>query len=371
MQTIIDNLKSSGLSAQTLAKKSGLHPERIDSILQGSSEPTFNEIRKLSKALKVSSDFLVSEPERFPEINLLFRQTYASGADKYRVDRISYIIGNLFLLIDENYAVDSALNNFPALENTFDNARLLATIFRKIYCDGNFIEPLLHLPRIVSEDLRCILFVTDLGADTDGASAIINRVPFVFVAPRFEPRMLFTLAHELAHILSHHKAQLDFVKIDKKIVELGKSTFKEEAFANAFASELLMPEEGVGITLQTIRKHLGIAGRPVGDVEIIYLSRIYGVSFDVAAKRCEDLNLLPRGGAVSLSDEIRKDYDSAEKRAQELNILERPKIIFPKAPSGLIQAAVDKINKGEISIGKASDILSIPFAEILKHKSSG
>jgi Zn-dependent peptidase ImmA (M78 family) len=220
----------------------------------------------------------------------------------------------------------------------------------------------------VAEELKCILFVTDLGSDTDGASAFINNVPFIFLAPRFEPRMLFTLAHELAHIIAHHKEDADYLKIDGRIVELGRNKVKDEAFANAFASELLMPEEGVGYTLKSIREKLHMTNPSLSDIEIIYLSRIYGVSFEVAAKRCEDLNLLPKGGSVSLSEAIKKDFGTAEKRADALGIKERPKIIFPKVSSVLLGEAIDKIQSGEISIGKVSEILSIPMDEILSVK---
>ncbi len=368
MQNLIDNIKKSGLSVPIISKRSGLDVEKINSIIQGNVEPNLNEVRKLSKALKVSSDFLLSKAERFPELNLLFIGAYTKDSDQFKVDKITYLIGSSFQLLDDDYLQSSALGRFPSVENTFLNARLLAGKFREFYSDGNFIEPLIDLPLIVSDDLKCILFVTDLGNHTDGASAIINNTPFIFISPRFEPRMLFTLAHEIAHIISHHSAKSDYLKIDNRIAELGRNKFKDEAFANAFASELLLPEEGVGYTLKSIREKLNISGRPLGDIEIIYLSRIYGVSFEVAAKRCEDLKLLPQGGAASLSDEIKKMFGSAERRAEELQIRDRFKIIFPRVSPLLLNAAIKKINAGELSIGRVSEILSIPIDEILRHK---
>ena len=365
MHNIIYHIQNSGLTIEKLSKKSGIIPDRISLLVEGKVEPTMSDIRKLSKALKLSTDFLVSDNEKFEEINILFRQTMKRGADKRNADKVSYIIGNSFSLL-QNYKSDQSLfRDFPIVENTYENARLFATKFRKLYLSSDFIAPLLHLPKIVAEELGCILYIADLGQDVDGASAIINSIPFIFISPRFEPRMLFTLAHELAHILSHHDKDKNFAKLDSNI-EIGRNKLKDESFANAFASELLLPEEGVGLTLRKIREHFDIKGN-LGDVEIIYLSRIYGVSFEVAAKRCEDLKLLPHGGAISLYEKLKTDYGSAEKRANELNIPERPKIEFPKVSTKLIDLAINKINTGEISLGKASEILSISVADIVNY----
>jgi Zn-dependent peptidase ImmA (M78 family) len=369
MQNVINHIRNSGIPKDVIIQKTGILAERLESLINGKDEPNLAELRKISKVLKTSPDFLLSNEDQYENISVLFRQALNNENEKNNADKISYRVGNLLTLLHDYKVKESAFKNFPFLENNFPNARQLAGIFRKLYCDSDFLTPLVHLPELVSEKLNCILCVIDLGNDTDGASAIISKIPFIFISPRFEPRMLFTLAHELAHIISHHDTEINFAKIDKHITELGRNRFKDEAFANAFASELLLPEEAVGFTLKSFRDHFGNKGA-IGDIEIINLSRIYGVSFDVAAKRCEDLNLLPKGGAFSLSEEIKKEHINPEKRAAELRIPEREKIYFPKVSSILIQSALDKINSGKLSVGKASEILSIPISELISQNST-
>jgi len=366
---MIDQIKKSGFSINEFSKVTNIAVSRLNELIVGSNEPTMSEVRKIAKALKVPTDFLVTKPRKYEEISVLFRQGLKTESDKIKADKISYIIGNTFSLLND-YQYNSFHEFFPPFENTFTNARILATKFRQIYYNGDFFIPLLNLPTLVSEELKCILFIIDLGSGTDGASAIIDKIPFIFISPRFQPRMLFTLAHELAHILSHHNSESNFAKIDKEVNGVKRNKYNDEGFANAFASELLMPEEGVGATLKTIRKGLGVTG-PIGDVELIYLSRIYGVSFDVAAKRCEDLKLLPVGGAISLSDNLKKLHGSAEKRAKELDIPDRPEVVFPKIPSSLVNSAINKINSGEISIGQVSEILSVSISDIMNHNLKG
>lgn len=369
MQNLIQYIKDSGLTFESLVEKSNIPGERINLIVSGVEEPNMSELRKLAKALKMDVGLLTTSNHEFQEINILFRNAVGNNRAKQKADQISHLVGNAFSLIDNTEGATSLFKNFRSLENTFENARVLAAMFRQLYYKGDFLEPILDLPRIITEELNCILFVFELGQNTDGASAIINQVPFIFISPRFEPRMLFTLAHELAHILSHHNPKENFAKIDSEIHALSRNKYADEGFANAFASELLMPEEGVGYALKSIRNHYGISGNNVGDVEIIILSRIYGVSFEVAAKRCEDLKLLPSGGAISLAEQIKKDFKSPEKRAEELRLAPRPRIYFPKVSPSLLESAINKVKNGEISIGKASEILTIPIAELIQQNS--
>jgi Zn-dependent peptidase ImmA (M78 family) len=365
MQNIKYYIQNLNISKEALSLKTGLSLERINSLISGEIEITMSDIRKLSKVLKLSTDFLVSDIDKFEEINILFRKAGKIQGANQEADKVSYMIGNTFSLLGNAHSNQSLFSNFPQVENSSENARKFAAKFRQLFLNNDFHSPLLNLPKIVSDELNCILFVVDLGKEVDGASAIINSIPFIFISPRFEPRMLFTLAHELAHILSHHDKNQNFAKFDSNISVNKNQRFKDEYFANAFASELLLPEEGVGITLKALRSHFKNDG-PLGDIEIIYLSRIYGVSFEVAAKRCEDLKLLPIGGSVSISEKIKSLYDSAEKRAEEINIPERPKIEFPKVSPKLIKLAIDKINSGEISLGKASEILSVSVSDLVK-----
>ena len=75
----------------------------------------------------------------------------------------------------------------------------------------------------------------------------------------------------------------------------------------------------------------------VGDIEISYVARIYGTSFNVAARRCEDLGLLPRGGAASLYDELKQKHESPEKRADAAGVPPRTDMDFPARLSGTLE----------------------------------
>jgi Zn-dependent peptidase ImmA (M78 family) len=180
--------------------------------------------------------------------------------------------------------------------------------------------------------------------------------------------MLFTLAHEIGHLLSHQSKDGEFAILDSEGETedvFGKRYRHRENFANAFASSLLLPRAGIGVALKKIKELIKAAPNQIGDVEISYLSRIFGVSFQVAARRCEDLGLLPPGGAFSLYNEICKIYGSPEKRADWIGLPPRPKIEFPAIPWKLLESAIDKIRSGDMSIGRASNVLNISIDRIM------
>src|SRR5688572_5739796 len=112
-----DFLNSSGFSKEFLSQKTGIELDRINLILSGSEEPTLNDVIKIAKVLKVPPDFLISKPEKYEEINVLFRQSLNKTADDHKADKISYIISNAFSLLNQSDFVKPIYFNFPAVEN--------------------------------------------------------------------------------------------------------------------------------------------------------------------------------------------------------------------------------------------------------------
>jgi len=176
------------------------------------------------------------------------------------------------------------------------------------------------------------------------------------------------VAHELGHIVAHHTTGINFAWFDPKYAFGGVRQPRRQAerYADAFASNLLLPTAGVGIALKKIRDIHRIHQNSVGDIEIVYLGRLFGVSFQVAARRCEDLELIPSGGAASLYEEIRKHHGSPEKRADQLGLPPRPDINFPILPRQVLEGAIKKVRAGEVSIGRAADSLRVPMELIME-----
>jgi len=356
------------ISTEDLSGRTGINAARITEIAAG-ADANLNELRSLSSALGLSLDDLMPPDKGSESGRLLFRSAALQHerTDPVALDRISRKMDYSLALVEgRGHASLGWLNEFANSGSTYLDAEKNAATFRRLFFEDDQVSPLFRLPQVAAHRMNVLLFTVKARA-FDGASALIAGVPFVFVAERFPSRMLFTLAHEIAHLLSHHGNSGDFACVDKTTSddsEFRASRRIEEQFAHAFASCLLMPAAGVGIALKKIREVHQIKGRSLGDVEVLFLSRIYGVSFAAAAKRCEDLRLLPRGGARSLDEHLKKEFGSAEKRAAALNLPEGPPIDFPPIPERLLAAAIEKIRSGEISVGRASALLGLSVSEL-------
>ena len=330
---------------------------------------TYKELLELSHALSFPISHLLEDTKEATEVSVLFRKGFVDDQENAINEKFNLFVENILAIKPDLDKIESVRSKIKTAENTYKNAQIMASLFREYYFKGNHVDPLTELPSILANDLGMVVKVLELGKNIDGASAYIDGLTFLFVSPRFEGRMLFTVAHELGHILNHHKMTENSVYIDKKISFRPRhDKHNIERFANAFASSLLLPIDGTSRMLKKIRELQKIrTNSQLGDVEIFYLARYYGVSFDVAAQRCEDLGLLPEYGAFSLAQQIKKDYGSAEKRANELGLSERAKVVFPEIPNFILDKAVELVKDENYSIGKIAEMLSVPVNLILNH----
>jgi Zn-dependent peptidase ImmA (M78 family) len=347
-----------------LSASTGLSIDRLRDIERGSSA-TVGEAAKIAAALKIDLRELASASTKAGQIDFFFRDAQRKSDYAIATKLSSRIASSLELLPERDIAGPWWLGQFLKTDLDFEAAEENAQTFRRLFANDDQLGPILRLPEIAVNTLGILLFL--IGSERiDGASTFVDGVPYIFLAKRFSARMLFTLAHELGHLTAQRDPKTASLTVDT-IAERKKSAKNiEEFYAHSFASSLLMPARGVGITLQQIRAHSKGEDKDLGDLEISLLARIYGVSFYVAARRCEDLKLLPRGGAASLEHALRKKFGSAEKRGDLANLPRRAEVNFPSIPEPLLASAVERIRSGDISIGKASEALGISVLDLLK-----
>ena len=197
-------------------------------------------------------------------------------------------------------------------------------------------DPLFDLPALLSEKLNVDVLLVEADR-VSGGCVLMNAGAFIVLPTTRRLSDLFVCAHELGHLLllsarnNHEGAAFDCFGDGTRPV---RSPY--EHFADAFARELLIPSRGLGIASQEIRKQFTLSG-PIGDIELLYLSRVFGVSFLVMAKRCERLGLLPEGAAVTLYKLLVEQFGGPEQRADMVQLPPRRMIDIPLVPP-LIQA---------------------------------
>ncbi|HVR71221.1 MAG TPA: XRE family transcriptional regulator [Vicinamibacteria bacterium] len=103
----------------------------------------------------------------------------------------------------------------------------------------------------------------------------------VMLAERSVPRMRFTLARALGHLLANRdEAMVDLQDVRKRT--------PVESFANAFAAAVLMPARGLRERFGAVHSEAG----EVSDIAILYLARTFGVTLKALRTRLEQLKLV-------------------------------------------------------------------------------
>lgn len=362
MISLVEHLNNRHLSLLEVSRRTHLSVDRLSKIVEG-EDASLAEMRKLSKALRIPLSTLVAgdQDEGQERVSVLLRQTLDQRERDITsaMAIISEQLRDVFEIAEGIPAQNRWLDLFKGLDASEEQAESFAAIFRRAFAQLDDYEPFPFLSQTLEELGVLISFGRD--PQTEGVSASAAGHAVILLAPRsFRPRLLFTLAHETGHLVARHgQRNENFACMDGEVGgEIGATHRNEERFADAFASCLLLPRTGVLRTLELVRQHYKASG-PLGDVEILSLSRIYNVSFEVAARRCEHLGLLPNHGARALYQRISDDFGNPERRADELGLAPRGEIPIQTSPS-LVSEAARLVKEGNLSAGKAAEMINVP-----------
>ncbi len=373
MISLVEHLNDRHLTLNEVARRTHLPLDRLSLIVSG-ADASLSEMKRISRALRLPLSSLLEndEGESGERVRVLLRQTLGQEGNDTASSMavISAQLRDVLEVSSELKRHNAWLELFKGLAPTVEYAENFAMLFRRAFASVDDQEPFPHLARTV-EDLG-VLTVFSRDPRVEGISAIVDDLAIILLAPRsFRPRMLFTLAHELGHLVARHdRIHESFALMDQ---EVGSGRRREEQkqderFADAFASCLLLPEKGVIRTLSIVREHYGAKG-PLGDVEILILARIFSVSFEVAARRCEYLGLLPDRAARALYQKISDDYGSPERRADDLGLPPREELLLQTSPR-LISEGARLVRIGRISAGRAAELINVPVSMIFAANAS-
>lgn len=367
MTNIAAHLVNKNLTLEAAAKKAGMTPERFEQVA-GGAKATLGEMRGIAKALQVPvSSLMEREREGVEPIKMLFRQTL----DQRSVVEVASHVDVLSAQVRDALSIArglpsdlSWLDIFTGLEATPANAYAFADLFRKRFGGIDDLEPFPDLARVLADQGVLLLFSRD--PSVEGVSAIVEGYAIVIVGPRtFKPRMLFTIAHELGHLVAHHdRRSQGYAHLDQEADWARSPRRTEEKFADAFASAILLPEHGVLKALRVVRDHLGISQQPLGAAEIAWIAHLFHVSFEVAARRFEAFGLLPASGARAFYQRIQDDYKNPEKFAAEVGVPPRQDLVIETSPA-LTRSAAAKVREGKLSLGRAAELLNVPLSTIV------
>jgi Zn-dependent peptidase ImmA (M78 family) len=185
--------------------------------------------------------------------------------------------------------------------------------FRRSHCKEStypleielVVEKKLHLQIIPTAGIRALIGI-DAFLRSDFSAIVVDNQEYL--DDRHQNRLRFSIAHEVGHFVLHAKtykefgiqSASDYVNVIQNLSEKAYSALEWQA--NQFAGNILVPREDLAVALLDARKageHARLASKLKDDPEQMLalltpsISRKFGVSEDVIARRVRDEKLWP------------------------------------------------------------------------------
>lgn len=185
--------------------------------------------------------------------------------------------------------------------------------------------------------------------------------PVIFVnASQTRWRRVFTAAHEYAHLLLHRSDQPVACRIFFESGPQGPDATAEDQ-ANAFASQFLMPEDGI----KRVLVETGAAGDKLTAEDVVRLQRLFGVSFSAMLYRLLRLRLVTEADFQRMKEEVhpvvvawRLGYPV---EAEEFGTAPEPDELdlAQKFPREFVTLVLDAFEQRLISNGRAAELFEM------------
>ncbi|MBO7485610.1 MAG: ImmA/IrrE family metallo-endopeptidase [Spirochaetaceae bacterium] len=268
-------MKLQKLSIPQLAEKSELGTATLSNILNEKTTPNSSTLIKISKALGVSFPELLAE---IPNLKTLRFRTKSKLTAREVAERDQLEIDSAIWL--KNYVDLEELTGTKSVYKfdkiTANDPKEAAKEIRKIW-NIETDEPIYDLVSLI-EDAGIKLYLNDfnfqktfglsVNKEDGGPAIIVNNNEAISVE-----RKLFTIAHELGHLILHKSSY------DGEVAEENKT---EEDQADMFAGELLMPQEAFSKQWEA---HCGISWIDA----VLQIKQYFGVSYKTVLYRLNSL----------------------------------------------------------------------------------
>ena len=267
-----------GQTQAAFAAEIGLDPTKLSKSLSGVRRFSSLDLALISQACDVSVDWLVTGDE--PAVAAAARAASGSAAGE-ALSRARHYATLRSDLASLGYPQGWSLPELPRLGGLWkeQGQALAVAAGERLNKVGDLVEH--ALPDVIERAFGIDVGIQPLGDGFDGLAVSTPELKLILASPQAVPaRQRFTLAHELAHLLSSDDQQ---IHADADIYRTDR--VESEVRANAFAAALLMPVE-----------MLGRAVSPGFDkTAFCALSTHLRVSPSSLAIRLEDLRLIDTG----------------------------------------------------------------------------
>jgi Zn-dependent peptidase ImmA (M78 family)/transcriptional regulator with XRE-family HTH domain len=350
-----------GLTQAELARRANLSRVALGKIERGEVTPRSDTLAELARALRVTVRDLVSHVE--PLSRVRFRAKKRVNNREQILVEVSAWLGAYNWLerelgIRQPSALAELVGSDQAPENLARQARKLLSLHPK-----ESIRDICGLLEDKGVKVLLLKKATDaffglsVAPGNGGPAVAVNTWDRISVE-----RWIFTAAHELGHILLHKEAY------DRS---RDKEDEREEREADRFASHFLMPEQGFDSEWDQTR------GLPLL-LRVLKVKRIYRVSYKTVLHRLVESGRESREVWRIFQVQHKRQFGKTLRKVDEPERLVAGEFRLDWSRSGepeglsesdfvqdrlygLVRTALEK---DEISLGRAAEILRIPHAQV-------
>ncbi len=311
----------SGLTVDDVAARMKKDPATVEGWEKGESAPTYSQLERLAYVLykRPLALFFFPEPPSEPSPNKSFRTLPESEAEKLAPDtRLKLREARAFQLslIELNNGINPAerkiFRNIAVSANAVEQAPYIASLTRSYL--GSEVETRAEWRLTAEWFKRCRAMVEGAGVyvfkgpfaqkEVSGFCLYDDEFPLIYInnSTAFT-RQVFTLFHELAHILLHINgiSQLDDSYIDR----LTGNDKQIEVFCNRFAAELLVPSDHFKARIENFAPDERFVDK---------LAKEYKVSREVVLRRFLELGRVTPRQYEEAVERWNEEFESRSKR---------------------------------------------------------
>lgn len=345
-----------GVQSQELAEKLHLDPSAMSNIERGKRSVKTEELAVIAQTLGVSPLAILSRDSLLARLPIAPRALAAVLPDEAVIERLTAIAELHEVLTEAGIRAEPHVEGAPPAD-TFRWLQSANELARWVTDRFPRVDPSADRFSSLAENIETRLGIDVLTEDYDsdaifGASITDPSFRFILVnqdQPR--TRALFTLAHELAHVLLGHG---QILTVDHTL----KASNNTERCANAFAAALLMPEDRVDVLLKKYGRTSIALARMLSE---------FGVSFESLVYRLHNLGHINAVGRDALRKlgwtGVLSDLDDNARRRALLNSWgSQPE---RRAPGLLTSRAHRGYLAGVISVRPLAGLLGIDADSLL------
>jgi Zn-dependent peptidase ImmA (M78 family) len=357
--------RRAGLSVAEVADRLKKNPAVIEGWERGESAPTYVQLETLAYKVfrRPVALFFFPEPPDEPSPERFFRTLPRPEADDLSADT-RYKVREAHAFQLSLYELNGDTN--PAERKIFDDItvssrdsapEVAATVRQylgvEVETRSQWSSPsewFRECRRLV-EDAGIYVFKNSFKQKEVSGFCLYDPVfPIIYINnSTAAARQIFTLFHELAHILLHTSGVTKLH--DEYIGTLAREERRIEVFCNQFAAELLVPEEDFQVRV----------GELPPDVELINeLARVYKVSRETILRRFLDLGRVSSEVYEEMTGQWNQEYESRSKGSGGDYYATRASYLGDK----YLELAFSRYYQGAISEQRLSELLGVKARNI-------